>query len=174
MSNFSLKSLTFYGVTIASVLVLFKVVTVYGETSLKAAPAISDRYRLTLAENLPNCEKSKSLMLNIQQSGIYLNGSLVPETANTENSKTNEPKPTLTGLLKNQQLNLTGQVPKSVLCQNAASQTPTNSQDSVTTQIQLANKQSFTGQITVNGTSKALFFTAVPQIREQSKKLNSH
>jgi hypothetical protein len=174
MSHFSLKSLTFYGVAIGSVLVLFKVVTAYGETSLKAAPAISDRYRLTLAENLPNCEKSKSLMLNIQQSGIYLNGSLVPETANTEKSKANAPKPTLTGLFKNQQLNLTGQIPKSVLCQNTVSQTPTNSQDSVTMQIQVGDKQDFTGQMTVNGINKALAFTAVPQIPEQSKKLSSH
>jgi hypothetical protein len=44
---------------------LFKAVTTYGESNLKAPAEISDRYRLMFADNLPNCEKLDDLMLNI-------------------------------------------------------------------------------------------------------------
>ncbi|MBC6435921.1 hypothetical protein FM036_43120, partial [Nostoc sp. HG1] len=50
---------------------------VYGENNLKAPPPINGLYRLTLSENLPNCEKSDTLTLKIQQSGIYLNASVL-------------------------------------------------------------------------------------------------
>ena len=77
MSHFNLKSLAFYGIAISSVVVLFKVVTAYGETNLKAPPPIGGPYRIS-AQNLPGCLKADTLVLNIKQSGIYLFGSLLP------------------------------------------------------------------------------------------------
>ncbi|MEB3120493.1 MAG: hypothetical protein VKL41_04640 [Snowella sp.] len=75
MGHFNHKSLTFYGVMIGSVLVLFKIVSVYGENSLKAPPNIAGNYLLE-NENLPDCLKSEKLSLAIAQSGIYLTGRL--------------------------------------------------------------------------------------------------
>ncbi|MCC5631116.1 hypothetical protein LC613_25260 [Nostoc sphaeroides CHAB 2801] len=112
MNHFNLKSLIFYGVAISSVLVLFKTVTVYGENNLKAPPAINGRYRLTLSENLPNWEKSDTLKLNIQQSGIYLNASVLRANPNADTDE----KHSLAGIFRNQQLNLSGKVGKSILC----------------------------------------------------------
>jgi hypothetical protein len=68
MNHLSLKSLAFYGVAIGSVALLFKVVSAYGETNLKAAPAIGGSYRFD-AKSLPECLKSDSLVLTIEQSG---------------------------------------------------------------------------------------------------------
>ncbi|NJO93240.1 MAG: hypothetical protein HC820_00680 [Hydrococcus sp. RM1_1_31] len=74
-SHLKLKSLTFYGVAIASVLTLFKVVSAYGENHLKAPPAISGQYRLIKTQNLADCLKDLKT-LKIEQSGIYLIGKL--------------------------------------------------------------------------------------------------
>ena len=79
MSHFNLKSLTFYGVMIGSVLVLFNIVSVYGESSLKAPPNIAGNYLLENL-NLPDCLKSEKLSLTIAQSGIYLTGRLTTES----------------------------------------------------------------------------------------------
>jgi hypothetical protein len=72
MNHFSLKSLTFYGVAIASVLGLFKIVTLYGETRLQASPPIAGTYRLTESDSC----LSRNTQLAIEQSGIYLRGTL--------------------------------------------------------------------------------------------------
>ena len=112
MNHFNIKSLAFYGVAISSVLLLFKTVSVYGENNLKAPPPVNGRYRLTLAENLPNCEKSATLTLNIEQWGIYLNASILPANANPDTDE----KHSLAGIFKNQQLNLSGKVSRSILC----------------------------------------------------------
>jgi hypothetical protein len=158
--NLNWKSLSFYGVAIGSVLVLFKVVTAYGESNLKASFPIGDRYRLTLSQNLPSCEKPEGLMLNIQQSGVYLNGYL--SLANT-----NATKPTLIGTLSNQKLNLSGKISKNILCNRAS--TEDNSFISITMQMQLLDKSNVTGQMSVNGISKPIGFTAVTEkIQEQS------
>jgi hypothetical protein len=77
MSHFSKKSLLFYGVAISSVLLLFKVVSTYGENKLHAASEIGGNYQLVDSQNLPNCLQEKKLTLNIEQSGIYLFGHLV-------------------------------------------------------------------------------------------------
>jgi hypothetical protein len=61
---------------------------------------------------LPNWEKSDNLTLNIQQSGIYLNISVLSANANAH---TNE-KHSLAGIFRNQQLNLCGKVGRSILC----------------------------------------------------------
>jgi hypothetical protein len=78
MGHFNLKSLTFYGVMIGSVLVLFNIVSVYGENSLKAPPNIAGNYLLD-SQDLPDCLKSKKLNLAIAQSGIYLTARLTTE-----------------------------------------------------------------------------------------------
>ncbi|MEH2070981.1 MAG: hypothetical protein V7K47_22950 [Nostoc sp.] len=168
MNHSNFKSLAFYGVAIASVLLLFKTVTAYGEDNLKAPAKVSDRYRLTLAENLPNCEKSNTLILNIEQSGIYLNASLSPTNANADTDK----KHSLIGILRNQQLNLSGKVNSSTLCNIRHSRN--EPLKSVTIQMQLVNRGSTLGQLTLNGIPQTLKFTAVPEKVQESQKSNSH
>jgi hypothetical protein len=73
--HFSLKSLTFYGVMIGSVLILFKGITAYGESRLKAPSLVVGKYRLNFQET-PECIGRKDVILNIEQSGIYLFGNL--------------------------------------------------------------------------------------------------
>jgi hypothetical protein len=75
MSHFNLKSLVFYGTMIGSVLILFKVVSNYGENSLKAPVNISGTYRFNEI-SINDCLKNKTLELIIQQSGRYLGGTL--------------------------------------------------------------------------------------------------
>ncbi|MEA5505014.1 hypothetical protein VB735_18265 [Halotia wernerae UHCC 0503] len=169
MNNFNFKSLAFYGVAIGSVLLLFKAVTAYGENNLKASTMIGDRYRLTLTENVPNCEKSNPLMLNIQQSGIYLNASLLAANINADT----ENKLSLTGSLKNQQLNLSGKIDRDILCY--VSDSRKDRQKSVIIQMQLQNQAQITGQLRVNGIPQPLRFTAIRQkAQEQTQKLQSH
>jgi len=169
MNHFNFKSLAFYGVAISSVLILFKTVTAYGEKNLKAPFLLSDRYRLTLAENLPNCGKSDTLTLNIEQSGIYLNASVLSANANADINQ----KHPLIGILKNQQLNLSGKVNTSILCNIPQSQKdPLNS---VKIQMQLIEGASIPGQLTFNDIPQPLKFTAVPEkVEEKSQKSNNH
>jgi len=109
MHHFSLKSLSFYAIAIGSVLILFNVVSAYGEAKIKAPPAIGGRYRIN-AENLPKCLQSQALQLDIQQSGIYLYASLEANESNPVEEMTEE-KPSLTGLWQQQQVNLSGLAP---------------------------------------------------------------
>jgi hypothetical protein len=74
MNHFSLKSLGFYGAAISSVLVLFKIVTFYGENRLQASPPIAGTYRLT--PSVPSACLGENPRLAIEQSGIYLLGTL--------------------------------------------------------------------------------------------------
>lgn len=169
MNHFNFKSLAFYGVAIGSVLILFKTVTAYGESQLKASPTINSRYRLTLAKNLPNCEQANNLMLNIQQSGIYLNASLLPANTNAETEK----PLSLTGLLKNQQLQLSGKIDQSILCNKPQSEK--DPVETVIVQMALVDKSNISGQLKVNSIPQTLGFTAVPQSDQQpSPKANSH
>ncbi|WP_341526270.1 hypothetical protein WKK05_27490 [Nostoc sp. UHCC 0302] len=169
MNHFNFKSLAFYGVAIGIVVLLFKTVTAYGEKNLQASPVINGRYRLMLAENLPNCQKSDPLILNIQQSGIYFNASLLPATTNADTDE----KHSLTGLLTNQQLSLAGKVQRSILCNSPRSQD--NQIKSVTIQMQLLDKNSIKGQLAVSDISQNWTFTAIPeQTKEKSQKQNSH
>ncbi|MBD6616947.1 hypothetical protein FNW02_14190 [Komarekiella sp. 'clone 1'] len=169
MNHFNFKSLAFYGVAISSVLLLFKVVTAYGENNLQAPPAINGLYSLTLAENLPLCKKSDALILNLQQSGIYLNASLLAANTNADI----DVKHSLTGMMLRQQLNLSGTVDISIFCNNSRLQK--NPINSVTIQMQLVHKGKMTGQLTINGISQNLGFTATLQkAQEKSQKSNSH
>lgn len=106
MSHFSLKSLSFYGVAISSVLILFKVVSTYGENNLAAAAEIGGRYQMVESQNLPDCLIDQKLDFTIEQSGIYLFGNLAnPSTAADETKRAAFP---LSGSFKNQEINLSG------------------------------------------------------------------
>lgn len=168
MPKLKFKTLAFYTIAISSVLLLFKIVTAYGENNLKAPIAISGRYRLTNLENLPNCQKPDTLMLNIQQSGMFLNGSLLSTTNTKQISPASENNLSLIGKLNNQQFTLSGKVSKTILCNNPTSQTSVKNQpqpDNLNLSIQAAlNPQGgFNGQITTNDVPKSLKFTALEE-----------
>lgn len=164
MNHFNFKSLVFYGTAITSVLLLFKTVTAYGENNLKAPPVINGVYRLTLAQNLSNCEQSQPLNLNLQQSGIYFNASLLPANLNTKTSPKEQIKPSITGIIKNQELNLSGKIDSSMLCHTA---TPPNTPDHlVTIQMKIADRGNLTGQLTLSSIPQPWQFTALAQPTE--------
>lgn len=169
MQHFKLQSLIFYGVAISSVLLLFKFVTAYGETNVKAPAPISGDYRLTLDQNLPNCLQLSDLVLSIQQSGIYVNGSLLTADSNAHLTRTGEKRPSLTGKLNQQQLQLSGNIPISNLC----NQPVTSTVDAVAIKSQIGGKN-LAGKITLSDTSREIAFTAkqVPQV--ESSGANSH
>jgi len=150
-NHFNFKSLAFYGIAIGSVLILFNVVTAYGEKNLKAPAPIEGRYRLNLSQNLPNCPQKSNLVLDIQQSGIYLNGSLLPADTDIQQAKSGEKRPFLNGKLTPQQLNLAGTLPTNV-CNNRVAQ-------AITIQSQLEGKN-LKGQIALGSIPKAIEFTA--------------
>ncbi|BAZ46728.1 hypothetical protein NIES4102_37680 [Chondrocystis sp. NIES-4102] len=75
MSHFNAKTLSFYAIAIGSVLLLFRTVSVYGETKLKAPINIDGSYQFIEAD-LPSCLQDQQLQLNIEQSGIYLFGNI--------------------------------------------------------------------------------------------------
>ncbi|MBV9388809.1 MAG: hypothetical protein JOZ78_20490 [Chroococcidiopsidaceae cyanobacterium CP_BM_ER_R8_30] len=121
MSHFNFKSIAFYGTAIAFVVVLFEAVTAYGEKNLKAPVAIDGSYPLSFTSNSPVCLKSTPLLLNINQSGTYLNASLSPKSANSPAPTTSSPAKatqiSLTGRLNNQQVNLLSAA-KAKICPN--------------------------------------------------------
>lgn len=154
-SHFNLKSLAFYGVAIGSVLLLFNVVTAYGERNLKAPASINGRYRLSFAEKLPTCSKSDPLLLNIEQSGVYVNASLLPPQTNAQMTTSAEEKHTLTGLLKDQQLSLSGSVPQATVCAQAEA--------SGFTAVAIKGRVdgvAIAGQLSLHSASKTAEFTA--------------
>ena len=116
-SHFNLKTLSFYGVAIGSVVILFNVVSAYGEANIKAPPVINGNYRLK-AKNLPECVNSENLILHIQQSGIYLNGSLLPDSNNSHAQTIAEEKPSLNGQWQNKKVQLLGSAPFLNNCNN--------------------------------------------------------
>jgi hypothetical protein len=75
MKNFSVKSIGLYSLAIGGAIVFFQFVTSYGEANLKAPTAVTGNYLITL-KNLAGCLQHKSLLMNLKQSGIYLNASL--------------------------------------------------------------------------------------------------
>ncbi|WP_016952986.1 hypothetical protein [Anabaena sp. PCC 7108] len=167
MNNFNFKSLAISGIAIALALILFKTVTAYGTNNLHATSLIHSLYRLTLVKNLPNCEQTNPLILNIQQSGIYLNASLLPANTNADTEK----KFTLTGKLQNQELHLSGKMDYSNLCSLPASQNSLI--QTITIQMPAVDKPNISGQININGNPTILEFTALPET-EKTPKSNSH
>ncbi len=169
-SHFSFKSLSFYAIAIGSVLLLFNVVTTYGESRLKAPSSIGGRYRLAFASNLPGCAKPEPLLLQIDQSGVYANGVILPASTTTENPMSIEERLTLTGLFQDKQLNLSGTVPQSVLCnQSSASGTKAIA---ITSRIE-ADKM--VGEIAQGAPPQKTQFTAQKQAdTAANKKAASH
>lgn len=105
MNHFKPKSLIFYAVAIGAVVVLFNRVTAYGNRNLKASQNIEGHYPIR-ATNLPQCLNSDALALQLQQSGVYLVGSLTDRPHDPAPSA--EAKPTLTGEWRGGQLSLKG------------------------------------------------------------------
>jgi hypothetical protein len=138
MNHFNLKSLGFYGVAIGSVVILFNVVSAYGESKLKAPPAIGGSYRLN-AQNLPGCLKADNLVLSIQQSGIYLFASLLPGDTNAKLVAIAEERPSLTGKLSNQKVSLSGTVPALPNCGEAIKIQGTIEEKTLTGQMALGS-----------------------------------
>lgn len=116
MSHFSLKSLSLYGIAITTTVVLFNILSAYGEKNLKAPPPVNGFYRLE-TNNLPECFQSDALGLIIEQSGIYLRGQLLPQSAQTSAKNSGEETSFLSGKWNNQQVNLSGSLAKFQECQ---------------------------------------------------------
>ena len=155
MNHLSVKSLAFYGIAIGSVSLLFKVVSAYGEANLKAAPAIAGSYRFD-PKSLPECLKSDSLVLTIEQSGVYLSGNLRSGTSEGDRQKTAEEKPSLFGKWENEGLSLSGAVPNLPGCSESAA----TGQNSSVKLRGIVEKESLTGKISLKDGAAATDFTA--------------
>ncbi|MBD2073452.1 hypothetical protein H6F86_06040 [Phormidium sp. FACHB-592] len=137
-NHFNLKSLTFYAVAITSVVTLFSVVTAYGEANLKAAQKIDGRYQIP-AQDLPGCLKSDQLVLLVQQSGIYLTGSLLAaDTIETLGKRATE-RPSMTGNWENQRLTLQGEASYLPKCQGTVKVQGTIAEQTLTGTLSLSS-----------------------------------
>lgn len=154
-NHFNFKSLAFYGVAIGSVLLLFKVVSAYGEANLKAQPSIQGRYLLSLDQNLPDCLELSDLVLDIQQSGIYLNGSLLLAKSDPRKARASEKRPTLTGELSDRALQLSGNVPLSIICHRPVGSAV--NAIAISSQIQA---EDLVGKLKLGTTAREITFTA--------------
>ncbi|HEY9616789.1 MAG TPA: hypothetical protein V6C64_08115 [Microcoleaceae cyanobacterium] len=158
---FSPRSLIFYGGSIAFVMVLFSVVTAYGETNLKASARINGRYPITAA-TLPGCLQNQSLVLLVQQSGIFLNGSLIPTEAAEKVVRIAEERPSLNGRWDNQTMTLQGTTSYLPNCS-----TPISLQgnfDGTTLQ----------GKIRLNSTTETFPFTANREAPQENQPEGGH
>lgn len=155
-SHFNFKSLAFYGGAIAFVLILFNVVSTYGIANLKAPPNINGRYQIS-AQNLPGCLKSETLVLSIQQSGIYLGGSLLPGNSDKEATSVSA-RPSLAGKFEHQQVSLVGKAPQLANCDRP---------------VKIEGKfegKTLTGQISLAAIPGAVEFTAQQEAPIQQPK----
>ncbi len=116
MNRFNLKFLSFYMVTIALVVLLFNRVSTYGNTQLKAPPAIAGDY-LIEPQKQRNCLTAAPLLLTIEQSGIYLTGLLKVGTSNAE-TKSDGEVAALNGKFQADQIQLSGVTSASVCSGN--------------------------------------------------------
>lgn len=168
MSHFSLKSLAFYGTAIGSVVLLFNGVSAYGNANAKAPPKIDGYYRLS-AQNLPDCLRSHSLFVIIQQSGVYLNGFLHSADNVTQLAKVTEDRPSLTGRIKNSQLSLVGSVPLTSICHNSTQKVTAGQPLSVKIQG-VVQGEKLTGQIALSSTQTPTEFTAQREASPEKEK----
>lgn len=119
---YSKNNLIFYGATVVVVLVLFRFTSAYGEAHLKPPPNLNGRYLTMTAP--PGCPEASQLAITIQQSGIYLNGSMALAQTETATADTIPPNPvppemfSLEGLWQ-QQVQLTGQTTALANCLNS-------------------------------------------------------
>ncbi|MBF2026831.1 MAG: hypothetical protein IGS48_08700 [Oscillatoriales cyanobacterium C42_A2020_001] len=115
--HFSPKSIVFYGCAIACVTVLFSITTAQGEKKLQAPRRIDGRYPLSLSSP-PDCLWAKSVNLLLQQSGVFLTGSLLPSDASEQAVRIAQERPSLSGQWHNDQLMLEGQLGRDWNCQS--------------------------------------------------------
>lgn len=157
MSHFNKKTLTFYGTAIGSVLILFSLVTRYGNTHLKAPVAIGGDYILTVAPSSA-CPSPRPLRLSIQQSGVYLSAALWPDVSEKA-ADTSQLPFTLNGNWQNGQIDLTGRVPGLDVCSDQSQASV--QQDSTPVQVQgtLENK-TLSGQMSLGASPEKQDFTA--------------
>jgi hypothetical protein len=148
-NHFNLKSLAFYGTMIGSVLLLFRGVTAYGETQLKAPITIGGDYSMEF-DTPPQCLKNKELTLKIEQSGIYIFANLV-----LEKSADNLDKIALHGKFKEPEMILSGNSNPLLFCSSDMSQSP--NQLTLTGQFK---EKIFMGKIQDQTLSKPINFTA--------------
>lgn len=134
----NLKSLAFYASAIGFVIALFSVTTAYGEANLKASTPIGGEYRIA-AQDLPGCLKGEALLLTIQQSGVYLSGSLLSSDAARKIAPAKRTL-SLMGTWNQQQLELTGLPSQLEACRQADGQVPTVSIAGTITQNTLQSK----------------------------------
>jgi hypothetical protein len=159
--QFSRKAVLFYAGTLGAVVLLFQQVTQYGETHLQAPPNLNGRY--VSVDRLPGCPATTRLALDIQQSGIYLSGSLRllnPQTATEKTAPvTSEEKPSLHGLWQSEQLMLSGSTLAFADCQTST-ESSTNSTVPVNIEGSLRSEPaSLNGKIGL-GTAEPIAFTA--------------
>lgn len=110
--HFHTKSLAFYGAMTAAVFLLFQAVTAYGEKQLKAPISLGGDYTIQL-ENPPQCLKNRDLVLQIEQSGIYVFAKL-----GLKNAEHNRDKIKLQGNLKDHEMNISGTFNPFFVCVN--------------------------------------------------------
>ncbi len=155
LKNIKIKSLAFYGCSIGAVLILFKVVTSYGENNLKAPPAIDGNY---IVKNLPGCANNQDFVLDINQSGIYLSGSLLPQNSSKLLERSAEKKPFLDGRWQEEQINLSGLFNTVKLC--PGQQTAGATASKLINIQATVQGETLTGKITFDSMPKAVTFTA--------------
>lgn len=160
-SHFSPRSLTFYACAIGLVTVLFSVVSAYGEANLKAPNHIDGRYPIA-AFNLPGCLQNQSLVLLVQQSGVFLNGSLVPLDTPEKVARIAEERPSLTGRWDNRTLTLQGTTAYLPNCS-----LPIILQGSV-------EGNNLKGTIQLNSSSEAVSFTANREVGKEKQPEGGH
>ncbi|MEG4074611.1 hypothetical protein QUA30_18245 [Microcoleus sp. Pol14C2] len=164
MNQFNVKKITFYGVSIAFVAVLFKIVSAYGEANLKAPPAIAGNYRFD-AQSLPECLKSDVLVLTIEQSGVYLSGNL-RSGSREGREKTAEERPSLFGKWETQGLNLSGAVANLAGCSDS---TATGQNSSVKMRA-IVEQDSLKGKISLTDKAAASDFMAQREAATKPQK----
>jgi hypothetical protein len=159
------KLLLFYGGTLAFVVVLFQGVTHYGDTRLVASPNINGRYLST--EAMPGCPESTRVLLNILQSGVYLNGAvdLVENVAVLE-AGTGEARLPLSGRLAEQQVTLAGRTMALSRCQPSAQRV----QVAGTIASEADKKLAFTGTILLDSNAQPWQIKALRLVESKQEK----
>lgn len=166
MHQFSLrpKLLLFYGGTIAAVLVLFRLTTAYGETRLQAPPNVDGTYLSSIAP--PGCPADSRLQLTVQQSGIYLNGSVALIQSNTS--------PEVPHSASSERLPLTGRWQQGEIALSGNSNALANCQGSAANAVQIKgaidshNAKQFTGTLQTDNSPSVWSFIADRQAEAQT------
>ncbi len=168
MNHFQPKSLAFYGGAIAFVVGLFGVVTAYGEANLKTAQSIGGEYQLNLPVSA-SCGGGKSVLLSVQQSGIYVAAALT-NPALMRSSSGSKPM-TLSGQWQKQQLSLVGQVPVRMLCDNSKETAPimVKIKGAISPNQTSTESTTLTGTLSLNAETAPLMAQRQPVAKDELK-----